>query len=70
MGVINAGSVVGGSGLPWLAGALGQGVGAWTLLPFAFTLALLHLLVWWRMVGHMNPQTAALRRLADSPASP
>jgi fucose permease len=70
MGVINAGSVVGGSALPWLAGALGQGIGAWTLLPFACALALLHLLVWWRMVRHMNPEVAALRRLADATARP
>jgi len=54
IGVMNAGSVVGGSALPWLAGAVGQGFGAWTLLPFALVLALLQWVVWWRMVGHMR----------------
>ena len=49
MGVMNAGSVVGGAALPWLAGAISQGVGAWTLLPFAAALALLQLAVWRRI---------------------
>ena len=39
IGVMNAGSVVGGAALPWLAGALGQGVGVWTLLPWTLLLA-------------------------------
>ncbi|MEN3307164.1 MAG: hypothetical protein V7603_3366, partial [Micromonosporaceae bacterium] len=47
IGVMNAGSVVGGSALPWLAGAIAQDAGVWTLLPFAVTLALLQLAVWW-----------------------
>jgi hypothetical protein len=46
IGVMNAGSVVGGSALPWLAGAITQGAGMWTLLPFAIALALLQLAVW------------------------
>jgi fucose permease len=46
IGVMNAGSVVGGSALPWLAGAIAQGVGLWTLLPFAVTLALVQLAIW------------------------
>jgi fucose permease len=49
IGVMNAGSVVGGSALPWLAGAVAQSVSAWTLLPFAVALALLQLVIWWRM---------------------
>jgi fucose permease len=47
IGVMNAGSVVGGSALPWLAGAIAQNTGVWTLLPFTVTLALLQLAVWW-----------------------
>ncbi len=54
IGVMNAGSVVGGSALPWLAGAIAQGSGVWTLLPFAVTLALLQMAVWWRMVECMR----------------
>ncbi|HWF42917.1 MAG TPA: MFS transporter, partial [Acidothermaceae bacterium] len=50
IGVMNAGSVVGGSALPWLAGALGQGTGAWTLLPFALVLAVVTMAIWWLIV--------------------
>jgi fucose permease len=46
IGVMNAGSVVGGSGLPWLAGVIAQGTGIWTLLPFSLTLAALQFAVW------------------------
>ncbi|GAB1820578.1 MFS transporter [Herbidospora sp. RD11066] len=46
IGVLNGGSVIGGSALPWLAGALGQGVGMWALMPFALTLALAQLALW------------------------
>lgn len=53
IGIMNAGSVVGGSALPWLAGAIAQGVGVWTLLPFTLALALLQLAVWWPMARLM-----------------
>jgi hypothetical protein len=56
---MNAGSVIGGAALPWLAGALAQGAGAATLLPFTLALAILLLLVWW---------PAALRLRTPSPA--
>jgi fucose permease len=46
IGVMNAGSVVGGAALPWLAGAIAQNTGIWTLLPFTVTLALLQFAVW------------------------
>ncbi|WP_066372699.1 MFS transporter [Herbidospora mongoliensis] len=46
IGVLNGGSVIGGSALPWLAGALGQGAGMWALMPFALTLALAQLAIW------------------------
>ena len=49
IGVLNAGSVVGGSLLPWLAGVLAQGAGMWTLLPFTMILSLVQLAVWWRV---------------------
>ncbi|GAA3464661.1 sugar MFS transporter [Saccharothrix longispora] len=47
MGVLNAGSSIGGGVLPWSAGALAQAVGVGTLLPFALALAVLQLVVWW-----------------------
>jgi fucose permease len=46
IGVMNAGSVVGGSAFPWLAGTIAQGAGIWTLLPFTVTMAVLQLVVW------------------------
>jgi fucose permease len=46
IGVMNGVSVVGGSGLPWLAGWLAQHVGIWTLMPLAVTLSVLQLVVW------------------------
>ncbi|GAA4455969.1 MFS transporter [Phytohabitans houttuyneae] len=59
IGVMNAGSVVGGSALPWLAGAVAQGVGVWTLLPFTLVLALLQLAVWWPMARLMKAREEA-----------
>jgi fucose permease len=58
IGVMNAGSVIGGSALPWLAGALGQGTGAWTLLPFALALAVVTMAVWWLIVTPRRQQTS------------
>lgn len=59
IGVMNAGSVVGGSALPWLAGAIAQGIGVWTLLPFTILLALLQLAVWWRLLAGRTRDAAA-----------
>jgi fucose permease len=50
IGVLNAGSVVGGAALPWLAGAVAQVAGAWTLAPFAIALALVQIMIWRQMV--------------------
>jgi fucose permease len=46
IGVMNAGSVVGGAALPWLAGAITQNAGIRMLLPFAMTLAVLQFAMW------------------------
>jgi fucose permease len=54
IGVMNGGSVIGGSALPWLAGAIGQGVGVWTLLPFTLALGLVQWLVWWGMASRVR----------------
>jgi len=55
IGVLVAFSVVGGAVFPWLAGALAQRVGVWSLLPF--TLALTGLLgwCWWRIARRLAP---------------
>jgi fucose permease len=54
IGVMNAGSVIGGSALPWLAGAIAQRAGVWTLLPFSLALAVLQFAVWWPMARGMR----------------
>jgi fucose permease len=54
IGVINGFSVLGGALFPWLAGALAQGVGVWTLMPFATVLAVAQLLVWRQVVARMR----------------
>jgi fucose permease len=46
IGVINAASVVGDAALPWVAGAIAQSSGVWTLLPYTLTLAALQFAVW------------------------
>ncbi|MBB5967048.1 MFS transporter [Planomonospora venezuelensis] len=59
IGVMNGVSVIGGSAFPWLAGAVAQGVGVWTLMPFALTLALLQLVIWRLLVTRMTAEEDA-----------
>jgi fucose permease len=58
IGVINAASTVGGSALPWLAGAIGQSAGIWTLLPFTLALAIVQLAVWRPLASHLRTPSA------------
>ncbi|WP_084556951.1 MFS transporter [Hamadaea tsunoensis] len=60
IGVMNAGSLVGGAALPWLAGTVTQEVGLWTLLPFAAILGIGQLVVW-------LPIATLIRRPAPEP---
>jgi fucose permease len=46
IGVMNAGSAVGGAALPWLAGAITQGAGIAMLFPFVLGLAALQFATW------------------------
>lgn len=62
IGVMNAGSVIGGSALPWLAGVIAQGAGLWTLLPYAIVLAVVLAAIW-------RPLAVRLTRLPVSPRS-
>ncbi|MFC7278730.1 MFS transporter [Paractinoplanes rhizophilus] len=55
IGLMNAGSVVGGSLFPWLAGAIAEGAGVWTLLPFTLALSLLQHAIWWPMARRLGP---------------
>jgi fucose permease len=60
IGLLNGVSVIGGAAFPWLAGAVAEGVGIWTLAPFALALAFLQLALWWGVA----------RRLSRAPAVP
>jgi fucose permease len=51
IGIVNGFSVVGGALIPWLAGAVAQGLGIWTLLPFCLVLALMQLAMWWMITS-------------------
>ncbi|AVT28632.1 MFS transporter [Plantactinospora sp. BC1] len=55
IGVLNGVSVIGGAVFPWLAGVVAQGVGVWTLLPFALVLAVGQLGIWWRLTRRVAP---------------
>ncbi len=46
IGVLNAVSVIGGSALPWLAGAIAQRAGIGVLLPYVAALGVLQLVLW------------------------
>ncbi|MFG1948223.1 MFS transporter [Nonomuraea sp. NPDC048826] len=46
IGVMNGVSVIGGAVFPWAAGAVAEGVGVWTLMPFSLALAVVQLVLW------------------------
>jgi fucose permease len=47
VGFLVGSSVVGGAIFPWLAGALAQSAGLWTLLPYTLALTVLMCVNWW-----------------------
>lgn len=59
IGLMNAVSTVGGAALPWLAGAVAEGVGTWTLVPFVLVLGLAQVLVWRGVARRMAPAVAS-----------
>jgi fucose permease len=69
IGVMNAGSVVGGSALPWLAGVIAQGTGIWTLLPFTLILAALQFAVWRPLAARIRvPAAVGAQRAQEAPS--
>lgn len=48
--------MIGGALFPWLAGALTEGIGTWTLPPYALALAVLQLVVWRLVTVRMAPE--------------
>ena len=58
IGVMNAGAVIGGSVLPWLAGTLAQNAGIWVLLPFVLALSAAQFAVWRPIAGRLERQDA------------
>ena len=70
IGVINAASVVGGTLLPWVAGAIAQGSGVWTLLPYTLALAVLQFAVWRPLAGRISGREMAVGRPEQRAGSP
>jgi len=68
IGIMNAGSVVGGSLFPWLAGAIAGRAGVWTLLPFTLALSLLQHGIWWPMARRVGACPESPPRTAGSGA--
>lgn len=62
IGLLNGVSVLGGSLLPFLAGALADRAGLWTLPPFALALAAAQLAIWWRTVQHLTTPARELEK--------
>ena len=62
IGVLNAGGLVGGAVLPWLAGVIAQGTGIWTLLPFSIALGVIQLAVWRPVAARSRVGAPACRR--------
>jgi fucose permease len=54
IGVLNGVSVLGGALFPFLAGAIADAAGLWTLPPFVLALAVTQLAVWWLTVRHLS----------------
>src|SRR5690606_38883990 len=54
IGLMNGVSVLGGAVFPWLAGAIGEGAGVWTLMPFSLARGLLQLALWRLIVVRMR----------------
>lgn len=52
VGFLVGSSVVGGALFPWLAGALAQAAGLWTLLPYTLALTALMCVNWWAITHH------------------
>jgi fucose permease len=53
IGAMNGASVIGGSFFSWMSGAIAQGAGVWTLMPFTLVLAVLLLVLWRRLVANL-----------------
>jgi fucose permease len=62
IGLLVGASVIGGAVFPWLAGALAQGLGLRSLLPYLLVLAVLQTAGWWSIARR-------LRRPEPAPAS-
>ncbi|MBX6390774.1 MAG: MFS transporter [Frankia sp.] len=59
IGVLNAGALLGGALLPWLAGTLLQTAGPWTLFPYAMVLGVAQLAIWRALAPRLRRDDAA-----------
>jgi fucose permease len=68
VGLLVGASVVGGSFLPWLAGAVAEGFGLPSLLPYLLVLAVIQVGGWWT-IAHQLHRPIPVTAPADPPAS-
>ena len=64
IGIMNAAAVVGGAGLPWLAGTIAQNTGIWTLVPFTLALGLLQVAAWRPLARRIRASPTAGRAVS------
>lgn len=55
IGILVCMAAIGGAIFPWLAGALAQRLGVWSLLPFSLGLAVVLAGCWWRIAVRLAP---------------
>jgi fucose permease len=67
VGLLVGASVIGGAGLPWLAGALAQELGLGSLLPYTLILSLVLVGGWWLIARRMRPRARPAAQLASVP---
>jgi fucose permease len=56
IGLLVGASVIGGAFFPWLAGALAQGLGLRSLLPYLLVLAMLQTVGWWSIARRLRDE--------------
>ena len=70
IGLLVGASVVGGAVFPWLAGALAQGLGLRTLLPYLLVLGILQTAGWWTIARRLRADAAVPPAVPAGSAGP
>jgi fucose permease len=58
IGIVVAMAATGGALLPWVAGALADGTGIWSLLPYTLLTTGVMMAIWWRIATRLAPRPA------------